>query len=376
MKTPVSATMITAALFICACGSKQPEKTAKTEVESDTSAMDTAADAEKNAAVEDAKKQIQSWISEDVAKKFAATGLAHGKVIGDKLAHNDTVIEKIKLLTKNVLEADTVKPRLDEIESKATAGFGKKLTLGWKALKAGGIDAFKGKVGDDAKRVGMNVMAEHIKNDVLKDERAGKLFKAASPVLKIQGKIAAIALQENLSPKVAQQILSIALRIAAASSNSEIASRVERWIATCQSDANDQIDKALAQVSQLASLEKALADLAVEVVEHPRTTQELVQMIGTLLDDPAISEGLVKVYEAAAFEKGDDAIAEAMRSVIALPSFDEAIFATLTRLAEAPGAGDIIGKNLKAVGEDPALAAIVEDFILSILDTCGDPDNV
>ena len=373
MNIPARVALVAAALFIGACGSKQPEKTTP-EKETDTETeKDTEKEAEQKKAVENAKKEIQSWISEDVAKKFTATGLAHGKLLGNKLAQNEKVLGKIKELSKTVLKDDRIKPRLDEIEDKATAGFGKKLTLGWKALKAGGIDEFKKKVSEDAKRVAMEVLTDHIKNDVIKDPKASELFKAASPVLKIQGRIAAIALQENISPKVTQKILSIALRIAAAGDNSEIATRVKAWISTCQSDMNDNIDKAMAKVVELKSLQDALTGISVEVLEHQRTKKELATMINALLDDKQVYDGLVKVYEAAAFEKGDQAIGDAMKGVIGMEIFDTQLFDTLTRLAKAEGAGPIIGKHLAVVGEDPALAAIVEDFILSILDTCGDP---
>jgi hypothetical protein len=377
MKTPVHVVpAVIAALFVGACGSKQPEKTTPTKDVDTEGAKDTEKEAEKEKAVQEAKKEIQHWISEDVAKKFTATGLAHGKVLGDKLARNDAILDEAKALSKDVLKGKKIKPRLKEIEDKATAGFGKKLTLGWKALKAGGIDEFKKKVSEDAKRVAMEVLTEHLKNDVLKDPRAGELFKAASPVLKVQGRIAAIALQENISPKVAQKIMSIALRIAAAGDNTEIAGRVQNWITTCEVEMNAKIDKAMAEVSALKSLQDALTGIASEVLSHPRTKKELSTMINALLDDKQIYEGLIKVYEAAAFEKGDPAIAEAMKVVIELEIFDKQLFETLTRLAEAKGAGVIIGKHLKTVGEDPALATIVEDFILSVLDTCGDPaDN-
>lgn len=357
------------ALWLGACGSTPPKETTEPE-RTDTETLDTD-EAEKKQAVENGTKQIRRWLSEDLSAKLKTSGKIHGKTLAKKIMENGEVMAKAKTLSSSVLKDELVKPKLDKVEDKATAGFGKKLTLGWKALKAGGIGEFKKKVSADATRVGIDVLNIHVKQGLMKDERADTLFKNVSLLLKVQGRLAAIALQENLSPKVTQKILSIALRLSAAGSNAKMAERVHAWISTCEADANEKIDRLLGDVVQLQSATTALSGLAFEVLEHPRTKNELATMVNTLLDDDTVNDGLTKVYEAAAFEKGDAAIQTAMESVLQLDMVDTAIFDTLTRLAAAEGAGDIIGKHLQVIGEDPKLAVIIEEFILSILDTCG-----
>ena len=245
--------------------------------------------------------------------------------------------------------------------------------MGWKALKAGGIDEFKAKVGADAQRVGTEVLNNHIQNVVLKDERFSALLKDFSPVLKLQGQVAAVALQENLSPKVNTKVLSIALRFAAAAGTDSVGAKVDAWIKSCEDDATSRIETLMADITALKSVNDAMQSLAIEVLKHERTKKELVQMFNKLLDNGEVNAALTGVYEAAAFEKGDGVIKQAMEKVLAIPMVDQELFATLGRLAAAEGAGEIIGKHLQKVSDDPKLAALVEDFIISVLETCGDP---
>ena len=370
MRVPVGLYWVVVALWLGACGSKPPTETTP---EADTAASGDTGDADQKEAVDKGAKQIRSWLSEDLSAKLKASGQTHGKTLVKKIMENGEVMAKVKALSSAVLKDGTVKPKLGKVEDEATAGFGKQLTLGWKALKAGGIGEFKKKVSADATRVGVDVLNLHLKEKLLKDERADALFKDISVLLKVQGRLAAIALQENLSPKVTQKILSIALRLSAAGANDEMAARVQAWITTCEADANDKVDRLLGDIVRLDSVASALSGLAFEVLEHPRTQKELVTMVNTLLDDPTVNEKLVKVYEAAAFEKGDAAIKAVIEEILALEVVDTAIFDTLTRLATAQGAGDIIGKHLQVISEDQQVAVIIEEFILSILDTCGTP---
>ena len=68
-------------------------------------------------------------------------------------------------------------------------------------------------------------------------------------------------------------------------------------------------------------------------------------------------------------------IADALQ-IVTLKKVDEELFAVLQRLTEAPGAGALIEKNLKQVGEDPELAALIDGFVIVLLDTCGDPTKL
>jgi hypothetical protein len=353
------------------CGSKRPQDTEpeKTEDGKKTEAEPAPSQDE---AVDEAQKRIRHWLSTDLSKKITQLGKDLGKEIGLKIAANQEVMAELKGLSKAVLKDPEIKPRLKEIEDRATKGFGNKLTLGWKALKSGGIDKFKAKVAADAQRVAVDVLTAHIKDHVLKDERLAALMKDFAPVIKIQAQIAAIALQENLSPKVTKKILGIALRITSAKNDPNVADKVDAWIKQCEGDEDAHIAKFVTNVSTLQSMDEAMSGLAVEVIGHERTKKELIQMMSALIDDNDVNAGLEKVYDAAAFEKGDAEIKKAMEAVVAMEAVDRELFATLGRLAAAEGAGPIIGKHLKVVAEDPNLAEIVEDFILGLLETCGD----
>ena len=359
-------------IALLSCGGKQSTDTAQ-KPEADAGAAAEGKSTAENPAVDDTKKRIRAWLSSDIALKVQESAKKAGKTVGTKLAANQAVMKGVKDLTGAILKDKTVKPKLDKIEDKATAGFSKKLTLGWKALRAGGIDEFKAKVGADAQRVGTEVLGAHVKNVLMKDARMSALLKDFSKVMKLQGQVAAVVLQENLSSKVNSMILSLALRFAAAGGSEAAAERVDTWISACEDDAASRIDAMIDDVANLQSVNDALQSLAVEVLTHERTKKELIQMFNKLLDTPEVNAGLIAVYEAAAFEKGDDTIRQAMEKVVTLEVVDNELFETLNRLAAAEGAGEIIGRNLSKAADDPRLAALVEDFIISILETCGDP---
>lgn len=366
---------VVACLLTLSCGGKQSkEQTPKTEPDTATEVGPNTADG-RDQKVDDAKKAIRNWLSTDIAVQVQELAKKMGKDLGSKLASDPEVLGSAKTLTGALLKDKSIKPKLDRIEEKATQGFTKKLTLGFKALKAGGIDEFKAKIGADAQRVGTEVLNAHIQNDILKDPRFSALLKEFSPVLKLQGQVAAIALQENLSPKVNSMILSMALRFATATGSDDVGTKVDNWIKTCDEDATARIETLLSDISALKSVHDAMRSLAKEVLTHERTKKELVQMFNKLLDNGEVNTALTGVYEAAAFEKGDDTIKTAMQKVLAIKIVDQELFASLERLAAAPGAGEIIGKHLQKVSDDPKLAMLVEDFIISILETCGDPSG-
>jgi hypothetical protein len=362
-----------ACITALSCGGAQCEDCAK-KPEGDTASTEkTDTEQEKN--IEETKKRIRQWLSADIAAKAQALAKKTGKDIGRTLASNPKVLTGVKEFTASVLKDKTVQPRLEDIKSDATRGFTKKLTLGWKALKAGGIDEFKKKVGADAQRMGMEALTERVQKVLLKDERMSSLLKAFSKTFKLQSQIAAIALQENLSAKVTAAIADIALRISVSDDNKDIGTRVNDWISACEDDAFARVESLLEDFIVLPSVQNALQSTVIEILEDERTEKEIVRLINALLDDEKVTAGLTAVYEAAAFEKGDAAIKDAIKEILVLETVDKELFATLTSLASSKETGDLIGKNLKKIGEDPKTAVLIEDFIVSILETCGDPSD-
>ncbi len=353
--------------IVVSCGGKQPKEGDSVSTNETSQQQNNAND--KN--VEEAKERIKTWLSSDIGAKVKSLGTQMGKELGHKLAADPEVNRSAKELTSSVLKDNAIKPRLDKIESDATSGFSKKISLGWKALKAGGIDEFKQKVGADAQRVGVEVLTAHLKNDVLKDPRMAEFLKDFSPMMKAQSQMAALALQEGLSPRVTAAIINLAMNISASSGNDAVAVKVDNWLSGCEKDLSLKIERLMTDISNLNSLNTALQSFAVEVLQHERTKKEIIQLFTPLLNDSEVSNGLTAVYEAAAFEKGDDAIRDAISKVVALPIVDRELFAAMDRLSSAPGAQKIISKNLEKIGRDPKLAALIEEFILGVLETCG-----
>ncbi len=355
---------------LLSCGGKQPTGAATDVAEPADEPEDAGEDVDP---VVSAQSRIKEWLGKDLTARLSSLGKELGKEVGLKLAADKKIVAKINGLSKVIFKDPEVKKQLEKIADKATEGFSNKLTLGWKALTSGGVDAYKKKVKADAQRVGVEVLTSHLKEHILKDERAAKLFKGFAPALKVQGKVAAVALQENLSPRVTKKILSIALRIAAEGDKAEVAARVEKWIKQCDDHAGEEVEKLLRAIAGLESIEVAVRDLAVEVVEHERTKKELSLLAKNLIGDADVNRGIVKIYKAAAFEKGDKEIRRHIVDTLNHPAADREIFAAMERLATAEGAAPMIGKHALKVSEDPELAELVEDFVLNVLETCGDP---
>ncbi len=375
MRTTQSVLIGLLCIAMLSCGGKHKGSEKTSPKDTDTAGQAENKGAPDDKKVSDTKKRIRAWLNVAVIAKIADLGKQTGKDIGNKLASSPEVLKAAKELTSAILKDGNIKPKLDAIEDKATSGFTKKISLGWKALKAGGIAEFKSKVGSDAQRVGTEVLGVHIQNVILKDPRFSEMMKDFKPILKIQGQMAAVALQENLSPKVSSMILNISLRIAASSGSDAMAEHIDSWLSACEDDATERTEALMQDIKNLKSIQDALKGLAVEVLKHERTKKELIQMFKKLLDNGEVNAGLTAVYEAAAFEKGDDEIRKAMEKVLAVPIVDQEIFAVLEKLSTAPGAADIIGKHLKTISDDPKLATLIEDFIISILETCGDPSK-
>ncbi len=351
------------------CGSKPPSPAEPEKPEEKPAATEE----EEKDPVVSAQSRIKEWLGTDLTGRIASLGKELGKEVGLKLAGDKAVIEKAGGLSKEIFKDQEVKNALEKVADKATEGLGNKLTLGWKALQAGGIDEYKKKVSDDAKRVAIEVLTDHVRESILKDERTAKMFKDFAPALKVQAKVAAVALQENLSPRVTKKILSIALRISAEGDKEEMADRVEQWIDRCEDHAKDEVEKLIRGVAELESVGIAVRNLALEVLEHERTKKELIELARNLIGNPDVNRSLVRVYDAAAFQKGDSQIRSAIVNTVNVPVLDQELFAAMERLANAEGAGPMIGKHALQVSEDEKMAELVENFIISVLEGCGDP---
>ena len=352
-----------------ACSAKRPTETAY-----GAGAVPTAKEEEgREQAVESAQERIKRWLGEELTQKVSELGKELGKNLGLKLAEDPAVIDKAEKLTQKVLKHKEVKKRLGKISDKATEGFAKKLTLGWKALTAGGVDAYKKKVKESTQKVAVEVLAVYLREGVLKDDRTAGLLKGFGPALKVQGKVTAVAVEENLSPVVSKKILGTALSIAAAGDRSDVAQRVDEWVASCQDPTQTEVERLMKGVGDLESVEEALRGLAIEVLEHERTKAALVDMAVKLIDDKEVNKVLVKVYEAAAFEKGDDIVKRRFEDVLSLTVVDTELFAAIERLAGAGGSAAMINRHAASVSQDPELAKLIERFIVNIFETCGDP---
>jgi hypothetical protein len=191
-------------------------------------------------------------------------------------------------------------------------------------------------------------------------------------VLSMQARLSAATLQSNLSPKLSQKIFGISLKLSVPGKSEETSAKVEQWISSCDGNVEAQLEKLFVDVSKLKSTSKAVAALAAEVIGHPTTRRELAEMIVRILDDKDAYNQAVKVYEQAAFDKGEKQIRDALTALIAMPVVDKELFATLEKLAAAPGAGAIIEKHMNTVSEDPEMAALVDTFLINLLVVCGD----
>ncbi len=355
------------ALCSIGCGAKQPEGTGPKpdEAQPDAGAADPS--------VVSAENRIRNWLGTELSAKVGALAKELGSNLGSALTNDGNVKQQSKKLTDAILKDAEVKKRLDQIRDRATKGFTNKLTLGWKVIKAGGVDAFKRKVKEDTQKVAVPVLVDYIQNNVLKDKRTGALLKDFGPALKVQAKIAALGVEENLSARVTKKILGVALRISAAGDQADMALRVEKWIQNCQGTANTEVEKFMLGVGRLDSLTLAIRGLAADVLGHETTKRELTVMMKNLLADQAVDGALVKVYNAATFEKGETKVRTALQAVLSLPATDRELFAALQRLASAPGANAMINKHASLVSQDPQLAQLIEEFVLNLLESCGDP---
>jgi hypothetical protein len=319
-----------------------------------------------------ARSKIAQWLGEVAGARVAAMSKEFGKQLGSKLSNDPDVLGKFQQLASAVLADKKVKQELKELEDKATEGFAKKLQLGWKALTSGGIDAYKQKVTDNTKRVASEVIAAYVKNEVLKDERFTASLKKLVPVLKLKAMLAAVSLQENMSPAVSKKVFVVALKLAASGDSVETNKRVEEWTAKCDGKVEAEIETLFTRIAALDSLSKGVAGLVVEIIGHETTKRELAQMVINLTRDKGARPVMIEAYENAAFEKGDPAVKASIERLVALDAMDRELFAALERIGDAPGAPAMIERHMTRVGEDPALATEIEGFVIRLVSSCGD----
>lgn len=347
------------------CGGKKHEdKTAEEEKKSSQVS-------EEKVAI--AKAKISDFLGEQLTEHIKYLGSEISRDLGQKLSSSGRVSSEAGRMTKAVMEAPQVKHKLDKIADDATGGVSKKLSLGFKALTSGGISAYKSKVKERTQNIALAMLASHLKDNILKDERSAQLFKAFGPALKLSATVSAMSLQENLSPRVTQKILDISLRIASETDKREIAQKVEDWISYCQRDSEREVERLLRGLARLDSFERAVEGLAVEILSHERTRTELTAATVVLINNRDVNSLLVKLYEDAAFEKPESMLRSDIAAILAHPAVDQELFATMERLLSAPGAPNILSKHAAVVTEDPRLAEMLEDFVLNVLEVCGDP---
>jgi hypothetical protein len=358
------------------CSGKKPkvEGQGKGKPTGGTVDADAGAPAEEPAAKE-AEDQVASWLGKQASAKAAELTEKLASDLGFKIADDAKVQQQIKNLIGTILKAKAVKEQTDKIADKATSGFINKVKLGWKALQAGGVDEYKKKVKDDTTRIATDVIEAHVKNAVLKDPRMAQLMKKFMPILQLEAKIAAIPMQENMSPEASQKLLGLALKLSVAGKSKETAAKVADWSAKCDPHMAEALEKLFQKLTGLKSVETAVGGIAVDVVGHETTAREFATMMTNIMKDKDAHAAMTKAYENAAFDNGEKAVRGSIEKIVALPIVDAELFAALDRLAAAEGAPALIEKHFKVIGEDPEMAKLVDGFVIDLLSTCGDPSK-
>ena len=363
--------VVTAALVVAlGCSGKKPDVKGQ-DNKGGTAAADAGPAEEPE--VKEAEGQVASWLGKQASAKAAELTEKLAAELGFRIADDAKVQEQIKKLIGVILKAKDVKAQTDKIADEATSGFLNKVKLGWKALKAGGVDEYKKQVKDDTTRIATEVIEAHVKIAVIKDPRMTQLMKKFMPVLQLQAKIAAIPMQENMSPEASQKLLGLALKLSVAGKSAETAAKVQEWAAKCDPNMVAALEKLFQNLAKLKSVETAFEGIAVEVVGHETTGREFAAMMASIMKDKDANKAMIKAYENAAFDNGEKAVRGSIEKIVALPVVDTELFAALERLAAAEGAPAIIEKHFKVIGEDPEMAKLVDKFVIDLLATCGDP---
>lgn len=352
-------------LFICACGSKKPSSKTGDDDTSNTEA--TAQHAE-------AKSKIERWLGAEAAAKISKSAKEMAQDIATRTVASPEVTDALGYLVAQVFKQKDVKKKIDKIADKATSGIGNKLTLLGKAIMSGGASGYKKKVSTKGTQIAKGILEKRIKNEILKDPRMNTVTKKLLPLIAIQGKLAAATLQGNLSPKVSQKIFSIALTLSVEGKSDETSKKVEQWMAECEGHAEDEMAQLLRKIGKLKSLKKAMESLAVEVLKHPTMIEELASMTLRILEDDDAYGAAVKAYEYVALDKGEKKIKQRMTKLFELPVIDDELFKTLNVLAAKQGANEIMEKHFTTVSADEKMATLIDDFLISLLVTCGDID--
>ena len=362
MKILQSIVVATTVVALTACGSKKP-KTESAEQTPDTDA---------NAQQAEAESQIVHWLGEDAAQTVTEAGKKTAKKLADKMLESEEVTDAIGYLISEVFKQKDVKKKIDKIADNATSGVKNKLTLLGKAIASGGVSDYKKKVKQRGTEIAKEILEARIQNELLKDDRMKDVIKKLIPMLKIQGQLATATIQGNMSPKVSQKLFTITLNLAVDGNSDKTAQKVEEWIANCEGHAEDEMVNLLKQVGKLKSLQKALRELAVDVLRHDRMVSELSAMTLRILDNEAAWNAAIDAYKAVAMDEDESEIRDKMTVLFNLPVIDDEIFKTLNVLAEAEGANALMEEHLAIATEDEKMAALVEDFLVALLDTCGE----
>jgi len=359
-----------AMLFAVGCGGKKGE--VKSEDKAKTAGTE-GQKAEEQPQAKEAEGQVTSWLGKQASAKAAELGEKLAAELGVEIANDAKVAQEINKLIGKILKAQTVKEQTDKIADKATSGFIAKAKLAWKAITSGGADEYRKKVKDNTTRIATEVIEAHVKNVVMKDARMAQLMKKFMPTLSLEAKIAAIPMQQNMSPAAAQKLLGLALKLQVAGKSKDTQAKVEAWAAKCDPHMVTSLEGLFKKVAALKSVETALEGLAVDVVGHATTERELVAMMTNIMKDKDAHAAMTKAYENAAFDNGDKAIRGSIEKILALPIVNTELFAALERLSSAEGAAPIMEEHFKVIGEDPEMAKLIDGFIVDLLDTCGDP---
>jgi len=347
-------------LVFASCGPAVPEAEEPVEYEK-----------KQSAAAEQAQEQIRKWLGESLSNRLEALGTGFAKEIGGKIAASRKVNKAAEKLGKTVLKDREVKKKLKSITSKATSGFSRKAVLLYKAMKAGGTDAYKDKVIDKTQTIAVDVITDHVKKSVLPDDRMSELLRDFTPAFRVQAEVSAMAVKDNLSPEVVERIRNLANSMSEGGDFQDVEEKVREWIGDCEEKTAGELEKFVEGFADLESVDRAIESLAVKVLFHRKTKDEIRFMLRRILRNREVEKSMVKVVELAAFEKGDSKVRAQLVKTVQLPVVNKQLFSTMKKLARSKGAMPIVEKHLAKATKDPGLAALIEKLIVNVLDRCG-----
>ena len=325
---------------------------------------------ERDRAVTAAQGRVRSWIGGDLAAQLAVPLGSVGRILGRRIAADPDVIRAARKLGESLLSDKEIKADLAGLTDKATSGFSKKLSLGIKILQAGGPEAYANKVRSHTETVGMEAATKHLQNRVLTDERMIGLLERFGTTLDIASSFSRIAKDPTSSGVLSKRIDDEVRRLSEGRKSTEIPVQTEAWLKTCAGEAAPVLDRLVSDVAALPVVTRSVHGLCLEVISHRTTHRLVLGLIRALLKHQEVEKGLVGVYDAALFEKGEETIEKRLQQTLELPDVNDELFKTLSRLAASPGAGSMLAKHLGPASSDPALASLVERAVFAILDRC------